>query len=250
MGETAEGRSTAGRRRDPLIEVKVTSAAISVYAREGWNGFTFDAVAREAGVGKPALYRRWSSREDLLIQALVTIGFPTARDRGSLRADFLDYAEQWVEWYGDQDRGLAVARLWPDCQATPELSAVYFKIVGDPRIRAARQITRRAIERGEIGPGLHSATIVELLIGAIGNHWMFTPTAKLDKLHRTFRAHAETLVDIILSGVAAVSPPADARPVALAEGAKRTSRTIPVTRPGQTRTPAKRAPRKVNAAKG
>jgi AcrR family transcriptional regulator len=248
VGETTEGGPMAGRRRDPLIETKVTSAAITVYARKGLNGFTFDAVARAAGVGKPALYRRWSSREDLLIQALVTIGFPTPRDLGSLRADFVDYAKQWVQWYRDQDRGLACARLWPDCAASPELSQVYFKIIVEPQVKAARQITRRAIDHGEIGTGLHSATIVELLIGAIGNHWMFTPAAKLSKLDRTFQAYAEHLVDIILAGVTAVAPPADARPTAVADAPKRASRTASATRPGLTRIPAKRASRKVSPA--
>jgi hypothetical protein len=53
-------------------------------------------------------------------------------------------------------------------------------------------------------------------------------------------------VDIILSGVIAVAPPPDARPAAVAEGAKRMSRAGAASRPALTRTPAKRAPRKAS----
>jgi AcrR family transcriptional regulator len=210
MSEMTIPRSGVGRRRDPEIEPKVTAAAVRVYAREGWNGFTFDAVAREAGVGKPALYRRWSSREDLLTQALSSVKFPTARDCGSLRADVLDYAQQWVEWYRDRDRPLAGMRLGPDGRTSPELSGAYEAVIAAPRARAARDITRRAVARGELASGIASATIVELLIGAMNNHWAFTPPSRLDRLHRTFPAHAEQLVDIIVAGVAAVAGPARA----------------------------------------
>jgi AcrR family transcriptional regulator len=245
MDETTDAKAAPGRRRDPQIEPKVTAAAIRVYAREGWNGFTFDAVAREASVGKPALYRRWASREELLTQALVTVKFPTARDCGSLRDDFMDYAHQWVDWYGDQDRGLAGMRLWPDCRNSPELREAYEEIIAGPRTRAARDITRRAINRGEIGPGMHSATIVELLIGAMNNHWAFTPDSKLDKLHLTFGAHAENLVDIILAGISAVAPPEPARTADVTAPRKRASRLASAGQHGgTTRTATKRAARK------
>ena len=53
-----------GRRRDPELDERVLEAALTVYARQGWAGFNFDAVAREAGCGRPALYRRWQSKRN------------------------------------------------------------------------------------------------------------------------------------------------------------------------------------------
>ena len=47
----------------------MVAAALAVYAEAGWSGFSFDAVARRAGVGKAPLYLRWASKEDLLLAA-------------------------------------------------------------------------------------------------------------------------------------------------------------------------------------
>lgn len=46
------------------------TAALTVYGEVGWAGFTLDAVARRAPVGEAALYRRWPTREALLLAAL------------------------------------------------------------------------------------------------------------------------------------------------------------------------------------
>jgi AcrR family transcriptional regulator len=197
----AVARRAPGRKRDPLIEPRVFDAALRVYAREGWGGFTFESIAREAGVGKPAIYRRWSHREDLLIAALDMSDFPTARDCGSVRADLLDYAGQWVTWYEHPDRALAARRVVYDGEASAALLALHRDRIVRPRTEAARDITRRAIRRGEIAKGVRSSTIVDLLVGGLSTHWEMTAEAGRPRLRRTFPAFAESLVDIILAGV-------------------------------------------------
>jgi AcrR family transcriptional regulator len=205
MAEPSQPATAVGRKRDPLIEPRVFDAAIGVYARAGWSGFTFEAVARAARVGKPAIYRRWSSREELLVAALHTADFPTARDCGHVRADLLDYASQWVEWYEHPERALAARRIVYDSQSSPALTALHDDLIVRPRIDAALDITRRAIKRGEISPTVRSSTIVDLLVGAMVTHWEMTSEAGRSRLRKTFPAYAESLVDIILAGVAATS---------------------------------------------
>jgi AcrR family transcriptional regulator len=208
MPESAEAvkRSpSAGRKRDPEIEPRVYDAAIRVYARDGWAGFSFEAIARAARVGKPALYRRWANREELLVAALHTADFPTARDCGSVRADLLDYAHQWVEWYRHPERAVATRRIMYDGQASPALLELNRDMIVKPRTYAARGITRRAIKRGEIASTVHSSTIVDLLVGALSTHWEMTPESGRARLQETFAGFAEQLVDIILAGVAATS---------------------------------------------
>jgi AcrR family transcriptional regulator len=201
MSDADATPATAGRKRDPLIEPRVFEAAIRVYARDGWAGFTFEAVARSARVGKPAIYRRWSNREELLVAALHTTDFPTARDCGSVREDLLDYAGQFVEWYQHAHRALAARRVVYDGQANPVLMELHHNLIVRPRTEAARDITRRAIKRGEIDSTVRSSTIVDLLVGAMSTHWEMTPESGRPNLRRTFPAFAESLVDIILAGV-------------------------------------------------
>jgi AcrR family transcriptional regulator len=205
MPEPAKGSPTAGRKRDPMIEPRVYDAAIRVYARDGWAGFSFEAIAREARVGKPAIYRRWANREELLVAALHTADFPTARDCGSVRADLLDYAGQWVQWYQHPERALATRRIVYDGPVSPALLALNRDLIQQPRTDAAREITRRAIKRGEIDRSVRSSTIVDLLVGAMSTHWEMTPESGRARLAQTFPAYAESLVDIILAGVSVTS---------------------------------------------
>jgi hypothetical protein len=78
-------------------------------------------------------------------------------------------------------------------------------LIMKPRTDAAREITRRGIKRGEIASTVHSSTIVDLLVGALSTHWEMTPESGRPRLQQTFPAFAESLVGIILAGVAATS---------------------------------------------
>ena len=56
-------------------------AAIALYAEAGWAGFSFEAVARRAGVGKAGLYSRWTGRQELLRQTFEALPATLARIR-------------------------------------------------------------------------------------------------------------------------------------------------------------------------
>src|SRR5690606_3665660 len=110
-----------------------------------WQGFTFDSVARASSVGKPAIYRRWDSREALLVDAFDRVNLPLAQELGSLRAEVEDYVVQWVEWYRKTHLPQAGSRVLIDGASNPELNRRYNEVLVAPRGRAVREVTRRAI---------------------------------------------------------------------------------------------------------
>ena len=59
-----------GRPRDPAADQAILDAARSVVAEKGFNGASMDEIARRAGVGKDTLYRRWKSKEELVLHLL------------------------------------------------------------------------------------------------------------------------------------------------------------------------------------
>ena len=64
----------------------------------GWSGFSFDAVARRAGVGKAPLYLRWASKEDLLLAAFgAHTTAITITDSGNLRDDLTEYTCRLID---------------------------------------------------------------------------------------------------------------------------------------------------------
>lgn len=202
MASTApsSGRQV-GRKRDPRVEPLVLSATLEVYALEGWRGLTFEAVARTSGIGKPAIYRRWDSRELLLITAFNRTNFPTARDVGSLEDDLRDYVAQWLEWYSAPFLPQAGSRILVDCTSNPELDRLYREVVIGPRSRAARQVTRRAIARGEVAEGTSPALLPDLVLGGMFMHWAFSTNRDDRNFLDQFRADSKQLVTMILGGI-------------------------------------------------
>jgi AcrR family transcriptional regulator len=59
-----------GRPRDPGIDDAALAAARELLAEVGWEQTTMVAIAERAGVGKPALYRRWPSKTQLIFEAV------------------------------------------------------------------------------------------------------------------------------------------------------------------------------------
>ncbi|MFM9376818.1 TetR/AcrR family transcriptional regulator [Gordonia sp. VNK21] len=197
---TSPGRP--GRKPDPRIAPAVLAAALRVYARDGWSALSFESAAKESGVGKPAIYRRWSSPAELLANAFdALVKLPQAEDRGSLRADLTDYVAAFVHWFGDQQNVMITARLAVDRLIDPELEAAYYRIVHQPRLDAARQIGRRALARGELKSAADSFIAAELLVGAMTTHWQFSRPSQLERFRETLPTYGERIVEIVLAGL-------------------------------------------------
>jgi len=87
-----------GRPRDPQVDRRITRAAVALFGETGWAGFSVEAVARRAGVGKASIYLRWPTKEQLLTHALATrVANVADADTGTLRGDLVHLARQLLE---------------------------------------------------------------------------------------------------------------------------------------------------------
>lgn len=199
----AEGESThRGRPRDPEFETRVLDAAIALYADGGWTGFTFEAVARAAGVGKAGLYLRWPSREALLRNTLEARWLAPERiDTGSLRGDLLALARQV---FMARTSAYAGAAIWMaiDTERHPEAAAATAPY-GQAAVLQGRAIVRRAIHRGEIPQGADPGLLMDVVVGAVANHVATTPAKLRPAMIARMEPFTCELVDTILAGVAA-----------------------------------------------
>src|SRR5690606_37400559 len=64
---------SVGRKRDRLLDAKILDATLDVLAEVGASGLTMDLVAARAGSGKGAIYRRWESKSDLVVDAIAQL---------------------------------------------------------------------------------------------------------------------------------------------------------------------------------
>jgi AcrR family transcriptional regulator len=154
--------------RSARVRAAVIDALLAELAENGLGELTMEGVARRAGVNKTTLYRRWGSKEELLLDALLERGERRVPipDTGSLRDDLLTVA-----------RGIAAS------VAPSEIDAMVRAFAADPStdsklVEAARhfwavrfsllgEMVERAIERGELPRGTEPKPLIEGLLGRI-----------------------------------------------------------------------------------
>lgn len=149
-----------GRPRDPEVDEAILSTALRMLAEAGYARLTMDQVAARAGVGKASLYRRFPTKERLVLEAIRhrhEHERPGVPDTGSLYRDMLGYLRALVRYRQAQAAGLqAVAS---EVLVNPELAAEFRRQVAGGLLAGFRTIVGRAVERGELPPG----TDVDLL---------------------------------------------------------------------------------------
>ena len=150
------------------MDRRVADAAVALFGEAGWAGFSMEAVARRAGVGKASIYLRWQAKEDLLAEALKQrIGMIADVDTGTLRDDLIELARQVLDLYLGS-AGKAALRLALDGDLIPGL-AERLSALRTSQVRAARGIVHRGIDRGEI-PAWHVGDPAAGHAGRRGHH--------------------------------------------------------------------------------
>jgi AcrR family transcriptional regulator len=194
----------AGRPRDPDVDRRVADAAIALFGEAGWAGFSVEAVAKRACVGKASIYLRWPTKEALLVEALrQRVGLVAEVDTGSLRGDLVELACQMLDLYLGE-AGRAALRLRLEGDLIPGL-ADQLSALQTSQVLAARGIVHRGIRRGEIPEGTSITLLLDTLVGGATTHAEATPRDVRDTLRAGVTAYAEQLVDFLLQAVRAAS---------------------------------------------
>lgn len=194
----SEGARPRGRPRDPGLEPRVFDAALAVYEQHGWTGFTFDAVARQAAVGKAGLYRRWPNRGVLLREMLAARWISVGQiDTGSLHGDLLTLAHSYMDSltgpHGEVGVKLQSDRCYEEVRAVLEPHR-------ERIIREALTLVRRAISRGELPAETSATLVIDVLIGAVTNRVAATPPRLRDQMMARRHAFIADLVDLLVRG--------------------------------------------------
>ncbi|GHE41659.1 TetR/AcrR family transcriptional regulator [Streptomyces capitiformicae] len=189
-----------GRPRDPQVDHRVAEAAVALFGEEGWSSFSIESVARRAGVGKASVYLRWSSKEQLLADALTqSLGRIEDVDTGTVRGDLVRLVRQLLELFTGEHADAAL-RLGLEARRTPGLAERY-EAMAEAQILAARAMVHRGMDRGELPRDTSVTLLLDALCGGAMNHALATPARLRAELPKHAGEYAEALVDFILASV-------------------------------------------------
>lgn len=203
MSSEGEAKSRRGRPRLAAKRQAIVDATLALLAEHGFQATTVDAIAARAGVSKNTIYRRWSSKEELLADALDQLTRPELE---------VDESTGVYELLREHSREIAriladpqVRRILPDMLGELQRNRTFAVTFADRLLRPRRAALidglNRAIERGELRRG----TSVELIADLLGGPAFLRVLLPLDIAEMA--AHdADMLVDTIWHGLASPRP--------------------------------------------
>ena len=146
------GRRTT-RRHGRVLERAIYDAVLAEMAEHGFDRLTLEGVARRAGTGKAALYRRWPAKLDMVVETFQQTlpGPDSVPATADLRGDLLGCLRQMAQVMAGPV-GAALRRSLSYGHQHPELADAVRQRVIEPRQRALWMILAAGAERGEVRP--------------------------------------------------------------------------------------------------
>jgi AcrR family transcriptional regulator len=164
LPKSAGDRQQKGRPLDRSRDPAILAAALEVLSEVGYDRLTMDMVASRARAGKAALYRRWSSKAELVVDALALHHSALLEpDTGSLLGDLEALLEQGQPAQDDYLGTSIVAGLATACGRDPELARALNDRFLETGHKVLRLVLGRAVARGEVPSGRDLEFIIEII---------------------------------------------------------------------------------------
>jgi AcrR family transcriptional regulator len=168
------------RRRGAALEDAIVAAAYDELSVVGYAAFTVEAVAARAKTGKASIYRRWPSKQLLVLDALL-LQLPTAADCGIVpdipddvtTADALRNVAQVIAGVMVSPAGVAMRAIKCEAAIDPELARVIDERFQEPRRQALLSLLARGVSRGEVRPEAVTPLIADILPAVITHRIVF-----------------------------------------------------------------------------
>lgn len=165
---TAAAPVTRGRPRHSSIDQAIMDTTVRMLGEVGYQSLSMAGVAATAGVGRPALYRRFPSKRDLVVAAILDLTdapepvLPTDT-RGALAALLGATADALARPGGMAILGSLLAQEARD----PDLIAVFRERVFAPRQAVINALLQQGIDAGDVRSDLDLEVADALLFGAL-----------------------------------------------------------------------------------
>ncbi len=191
MGTTQHRRQ--GSRRDPAIDEAVLAATRTLLVERGYSAATIDLIAATAGVSRPAVYRRWSSKAQLVHEAVFPdLGPEPPED--DFTAEITRLCIGAVRMYRDPAVREAIPGLMVDLRSDPGVR----RAISDRLEAAARSKLATTVEEAGVAgvarSGISADTLMDMIAGGAWYAVCVRHVANTDRA-------AKELTDLVLHGV-------------------------------------------------
>ncbi|NES13433.1 MULTISPECIES: TetR/AcrR family transcriptional regulator [Micromonospora] len=196
MSTHADAPRSPGRPRSVRADEAIVQATLDLLAEGSTiEALSIEAIAARAGVGKATIYRRWSGKDALLLDALRTLkGTPPQPSGHSIRDDLVLLVGA-IGHNIDPRAAKIMPCLVPEVNRSPVHYQLYQSMV-EPRRKLMRQVLQRGMRSGELRPDVDIELAMALLSGPMLMQRMLRWQPDLDD-----RLLPERIVDAVLDGL-------------------------------------------------
>ncbi|MFC0436842.1 TetR/AcrR family transcriptional regulator [Kutzneria buriramensis] len=170
--DDSERGNVGGRPRDAAIDEAIILATRERLVRDGYSRMTIGDIVADAGVTRPTLYRRWSTKFDLVVDAL-DYGFRRQRDTYTVDLAKLAPREALVEavrrldpTYFNPDAMVLMGNFAGEAIRTPELLDILRTHAIEPRVSLLEDVLAQLQNRGEVRDAIDPHTIAIMCFGS------------------------------------------------------------------------------------
>ena len=192
-------------RRSEKSRRAIYAAALALVGEAGYPRTTIEGIAARAGVGKQTIYRWWSSKADVLLDAFMDLGEQAARaagqepyeipDTGDLAADLKLVLRATVDELLDPAFEVPSRALAAEGLVNERLGAEFVAKLLEPQLQLYVRRLRSAQAKGDVRRDIDPRIALELFVSPLAQRWL-QRTAPISY------DYTDTLVDYALHGIA------------------------------------------------
>ncbi len=191
----------AGRPRSEKSHRAILRAALELLSRDGLSGMSIEGVAERAGVGKTTIYRRWATKEELVMAALQAIESRRPfQVTGDFHKDVLAWARSLLRLIENADIDYLdlIARIFGEARANPGLMDALIQKIYGPRMAFFSEVFKEAKKRGDIRRDIELTAFLSVIGGAFLYYGFISGTVFGSRRPKNLE---EQMVDIVLHGI-------------------------------------------------
>ncbi|MFG1666423.1 TetR/AcrR family transcriptional regulator [Streptomyces sp. Y7] len=192
-------------RRSEKSRRAIYDAALALVVEVGYPRTTIEGIAARAGVGKQTIYRWWSSKAEVLMEAFLDLGEQSAHDlghepyaipdTGDLAADLKAVLRATVDELKDPRFEAPSRALAAEGVVDEQLGREFVTKLLEPSLQLYVERLRAAQEAGDVRPEIDPRIALELFVSPLAQRWLqYTGPISY--------AYTDTLVDYALYGLA------------------------------------------------
>ncbi|GAA4888814.1 TetR/AcrR family transcriptional regulator [Streptomonospora salina] len=160
------------------VTLAIQAAVLTELAKHGYGRLSIEAVARRAGVGKTAVYRRWSSKLQMVVEVVsaAAVKVMPVPDTGTLSGDIRELLDAGAEAMRHPLASQIVPDLLAEAARNPDIAETLENTLRETQQGLSAVMIKNAVERGDLPPDTDVELALDMVFGPL--YWRVAVTRR------------------------------------------------------------------------